>query len=240
MSRLRQAKDRLIRWRAEYGESVNLGLSGKDSIVCLDLAVQVFKHVECFHMYFVKGLTCVERPLNRIAHHYGVKLSYVPHWDLARIFKFGILCNPVKAITRQLRLADVERSVMARTNTNVFCSGIRAAESMSRRLYTRKHDGLSTSKDRVHLYPIWDWLDGDVYAYLKAKRLPLPPNFSTVKKSSGMSFTPKTCEWLATNHPEDWQRVLEVFPYAEVQLHAQSNADPVQVPKVHHRPRPTS
>lgn len=35
---------------------------------------------------------------------------------------------------------------------------------------------------------------------------------------AGIGIGPRSLRWLHDHHPTDWQRLLQVFPYAEVQL----------------------
>jgi hypothetical protein len=200
-----------------------LALAGKDSMVSLDLCCQVFSRVEAFHMYIVKGLESVEAPMDAFAKRMGVPLHYVPHWDLARMFKHGYLRPPL-ATSRKIRILaarDVERSLTTKTDIHIFAYGERASDSFVRRFYTRENDGIRIREHRTKLYPIWDWKDADVYGYMKAKKIPAPPRFGEEGKNSKMSgfgLNRDCLTWLKRRYPNDYAKVLKVFPYAEIQL----------------------
>jgi hypothetical protein len=137
--------------------------------------------------------------------------------------KYGILRNPVNGAEKIRIMAqrDVDRAMTKKTGIYLFATGERASDSFIRRFYTRENDGLRIREHRSKVYPIWDWRDADVYAYMKAKRIPSPPKFGVEgRKTSGICLAPYTCRWLAEKHPKDWAKVLEIFPFAIAQLFA--------------------
>lgn len=223
MSKLEAAFARTRRAKEICGDAVCVALSGgKGSLVILDICRQVFTRIEAYHMYFVKGLRCVETHVEAAARRAGVTVHYLPHWDLARHMKYGILRPPVAGANDKIRIMaqrDVDRAMTAKTGVHLFATGERASDSFIRRFYCRENDGLRIREHRTKLYPIWDWTDREVFAYMKAKKIPLPPKFGVEgRKTSGICLAPHTCKWIAEKHPADWQRVLEVFPYAQIQL----------------------
>jgi hypothetical protein len=238
MSVLATALARVKRAREICGDAVLVSLSGKDSMVSLDLCCQVFSRVEAYHMYFVRGLRCVEDHVDAAARRHGVPVHYVPHWDLARHMKYGILRNPVNGAEKIRIMAqrDVDRAMTKKTGIYLFATGERASDSFIRRFYTRENDGLRIREHRSKVYPIWDWRDADVYAYMKAKKIPSPPKVGVEgRKTSGICLAPYTCRWLAEKHPKDWAKVLEVFPYAVAMLFAPEGSDAShQAPEVPH------
>ena len=74
-------------------------------------------------------------------------------------------------------------------------------------------------ENSTKLYAIWDWRDGDVYAYLKARKIPLPPKFGVVgRTSTGLSLETDTLVWLRDQHPADYAVLLRSFPYIPAML----------------------
>jgi len=220
-SKLQAAIARMQRAVPLTGGAVLVGLSGgKDSLVTLDLCTRVFPRVEAFYMYHVAGLDCVERHVESAAKRARVKLHKVPHPELSRLIKLSILrphtvgCEDVKLIKQK----DIEEALARDTGITWCAYGERASDSFARRLYTRKNDGIHEGWKRV--WPIWDWLQADVYAYLKARRIPLPERMGAAdnKHMTGFSLKPKTLAWMKEHAPSDYAKVLRVFPYAEVQV----------------------
>lgn len=222
MSKLESARARIIRAKEMFGDAVCVGFSGgKDSLVSTDLLVQHFGRVEAFFMYLCRGLRCVEEPLEGYAKRWGIKLHYVPHFDRARLMKHAIASMQiVEGLNLPiLKQRDVENYITQQTGIRLFCYGERASDSFIRRFYTRENDGLRL-RGNPKLYPIWNWLDGDVYGYMRARRIPAPTRYGRVTrtKMSGMTLRDETVLWLRDNHPEDFRTLCKSFPFLEALL----------------------
>lgn len=193
---------------------------GKDSIATLQLCVEQFERVEAFYMYHVAGLQSVERCVDTAARRVGVTVHKVPHPELSSLLKRNVLRphSSEFAKIKQLKQADIEKALTERTGIAWFAYGERASDSFARRLYTRVNDGIREDWHRI--YPVWDWLHGDVIAYLKQRRIPLPERFgaSDSKVMSGFSLRSRPLHWMKHHAPDDYRRVLEVFPYAEAMV----------------------
>jgi phosphoadenosine phosphosulfate reductase len=225
--------------RAESGESsVLIGLSGgKDSVVVLDLAKRVFDRVECYFMYLVDGLECVEAPLRSIARRYDVRLHKVPHFDLARFLKHAVYMphrNGEAHRVRDLRFADIEALARSRAGIGWVGLGHRATDSLERNAMLKRLGGFDAKARRV--YPIWRWKPRDVYAYLRAHRIQVAPQLVR-GTTDGVNLYPETLRVLRAKFPADYRKILEVFPYAEAgivrdELRKQWAAEAQQVPEV--------
>jgi phosphoadenosine phosphosulfate reductase len=206
------------------GGAILVGFSGgKDSQVTMKLVVDsgAFRRIEGFYMYLVPGLRCFESKIDAAERRYGVKIHRVPHFELSRLIRQAVLRPAVLSRkTRILKLKDIERGLTAKTGIGWFAYGERASDSYARRLYTRKVDGVHP--DWRRLWPIWDWSTEAVVQYIKHHRLPLA---SRVAKSggdqsgsSGFTLSKDCLVWMKQKHPEDYQRVVKFFPYAEAQI----------------------
>jgi len=200
------------------GGSLLLGLSGKDSFATLAIAAEHFTRIECFHLYTVRGMRCLETPLEAVCAKYKAKLHYVPSPNLARLMKHGVLRIHIsKLATRpEMKREDCERLIRKRTGIEWIAYGEKLADSFARRLFWRKLDGIYAKNHRCTI--IHDWKDGDVAGYLRILKLPAPCTFGMVTKSSGFSLAPETLRWLSTQHPADYACVLKLFPAAGAQL----------------------
>lgn len=168
-------------------------------------------------MYLVPGLECFERPVLRAAERFGLKVHFVPHWDLGRLLKYGVLRPHINGAEklRQTRAKDVQRALTQRTGISWFAYGEKGSDSYARLFFTRHEDGVRASQGR--LYPIRDWKDGDVRTYLRARRIPIPERFGK-RRVSGVDLQPATLAHIKQHHPADYRRILEVFPWAELQV----------------------
>jgi len=199
---------------------VLVGLSGgKDSLVTLDLAVRSFgpDNVVAFSMYLVRGLRCFEGPIERAARIYGVQVEYVPHWMLGTMLKDAVLMpHRGDAHTwRDTKLVDIEQLVRQRTGIDWIAYGHRAAESIERRGMLNRCQGFNADARRV--YPVWRWRSADVFSYMSARGIPLPPTFGK-DRLSGVDLRPETLLYIREHFPDDYRKILEVFPFAEAQL----------------------
>lgn len=211
--------ERLSRLR-EQTDSILVALSGgKDALAVLDLCCRYIPRVECYYMYLVSGLETFEAPVDAACRRHNVVVHKVPHWDLARLIKHSVLRPHTRGASdlRELRLRDVESALRERTGISWIATGERATDSFNRRFFTSFADGVNAKLQRT--YPIHDWLDRDVYAYLRARDIEPPKRFGFVKnRSSGFALTGQCLAALRDTNPADFAKVLRVFPYAKSEI----------------------
>lgn len=218
MAGLRASVD-ICKRAAVFDSSVLVAISGgKDSLVTLDLCCQTFDRVEAFYMYLVPGIEVIERPMLAVARRLGVRVHMVPHWDLARLQKNAIFrMHSVTARDIETKkLGDIEYDLRVKTGIRWIAYGYRAADSIARRLMCRTVKGFDLNSQRI--YPIWEWGVRDVLAYLRVKRIPVPMRMGTdgTRGMSGFSLSREPILWLYHNAPDDYERVLERFPFVGV------------------------
>lgn len=186
---------------------------GKDSLVVLDLLNKKFKRVICVYMYFVRGLEHIERWIRWTKARYPhIEIVQIPHWNLSYILKGGMYCvaNPnVKLI----KLADVIESVRLKYNAYYVFLGMKKADSMNRRLMLGTYE-MSNYENKGLVYPLAEWTQKDILAYMKQKKLPEPVRYSN-KASNGIGFNIECFLWLQANFPNDLKKIYEVFPMSE-------------------------
>ncbi len=216
-SLLKQAHERATRISKLAGGSILVGLSGKDSFATLDILAQHFDRIECFNMYFVRGLRCLEAPLEATCARYKVKLHFVPHYDVARMLKHAVFRSHIRALrdTPQIKKGDCEALARKRSGIEWIAYGERLSDSFSRRLFWRKIDGIYPDGKRCA--PIMEWLDADVRGYMRARKLCTPCTFGQTSRSTDFALTREVLTWLQQHHPDDFDRVLRVFPAAVAQ-----------------------
>lgn len=220
MHALGSAQELLRRAKSAGAERVLVALSGgKDSLVSLDLCVKEFgaKNVVAWFMYFVPGLAIAEAPVRAAAARHGIELLTIPHWDLPRMFKFAVLRKHIRGTGdwRDVRLADVELLVRARTGIDWIVYGHRADESLERRGMIKACDGCDEKRRRV--YPLRWWKGADSYAYLRMNRIPVPSTLGGFR-NSGIDVSPECLHYLREHHPADYRKICNFFPFAEAAL----------------------
>lgn len=209
MNRITTA-NKTIKEVAQRSDKVILFYStGKDSIALLDLMASEFKEVVLVFMYFVKGLDHIERYLRWAESKYkNVSVIQVPHWNLTYILRSGTFCVPNPKV-KLLKLADMDKNLKLQTGIEYSFYGMKKADSLNRRLMLK--DGAFLG-DKC--YPLWNWSNKEVLAYLKAKKLPEPVRYSK-KSSGGVGFNPECFLYLKEHYPKDLERILQAFPLSE-------------------------
>ena len=157
-----------------------MGFSGgKDSLATLSLACKlrnrgVLKRVDAYFMYLVPNLRCLEPKVDLICRKFDVQLWKVPHWNLSRRFKNGILM-PHLANTnklREFRPTDLEDYLRKQTKIEWYAYGHRREDSLERRGMLTSCLGFNEVSRRV--YPLWTWGRRYLNAYLKREGLRPP------------------------------------------------------------------
>lgn len=185
---------------------------GKDSIATLDLCVKTFgiENVECFFMYFIPGLRCVEDELDKARKRWGVKIHQYPHWVLHKALAYGFFTNPWYTLDDlgfvEWKLDNIYALAMAETDIGLIAHGRKRSDSKwARRVLATWGD-----KDTL-LYPLIGWSKLDVLAYLTANNLWVPG--TSGRNATGVDLSTPSLLWLHDNHPQDFARIEHVFPY---------------------------
>lgn len=186
---------------------------GKDSLVTLDLVYPKFERIVCVFMYFVPHLGHIENWVNWVKTRYPkVEFMQVPHWNLSYILRGGLYCVPNPKV-KLIKLADVLKAVRLKTGIDIALLGMKKADGMNRRLMLKGYEGESYIHNGC-AYPLADWTQKDVLAYMKQARLPEPIRYS-LKASSGTGFNIECFLWLRENYPQDLQKIYKTFPMSE-------------------------
>lgn len=182
--------------------------AGKDSIALLDLMHPHFDEIICVFMYFVKDLEHVSNYLDWAKSKYPkIRIVQVPHWNLTYILRSGMFCTPNPNI-KLMKLADIDKSIKLQTGVVHSFLGMKKADSLNRRLML---NGYENGQNNGLVYPLQDWTNKDVLAYIKSKGLPQPVRYSK-KASGGIGFNIDCFLWLRENYPEDLKKILQAFP----------------------------
>lgn len=186
--------------------------AGKDSICLLDMLSKSFDEVVCIFMYFVKDLEHINRFIRFSERTYpNVKFLQIPHWNLTKIHKYGLFCQPRKV--RQLMFGDVIKSMKIRTGIPYAFIGEKQADNLTRRLKLRRYEQEAISETN-NIYPLSLWKDKDVLNYIKRNRLPKPISYGS-KRSNGVGFDLDVYLYLRKHYPNDLEKILTVYPLSE-------------------------
>lgn len=212
MNKVEQANQCIDLIRVKSSEALLFLSLGKDSLVLLDLTYPKFDRIVCVFMYFVKGLEHIERWANWVKAKYPkIEFVQVPHWNLTYILRGGMYCvsNPD---VKLLKLADVVKAMQLKHGIYYTFLGMKKADGMNRRLMLKGYK--PTYESNGLCYPLADWSQRDILAYMRHHRLPEPIRYS-LKASSGVGFNLDCMLWMEKNYPLDLQRLYKTFPMAE-------------------------
>ena len=199
--------------RAKSDSAVLFLSLGKDSLVLLDLIYPRFKKVVCVFMYFVKDLEHINRWIGWVKAKYpAIEFVQVPHWNLTYILRSGLYCVPNPKV-KLLKLADVVKAMQLKYGIQYAFLGMKKADGMNRRLMLNGYQANDYENNGL-VYPLAEWNQRDILAYMKQNGLPEPIRYS-LKASSGVGFNLDCFLWLEKNFPQDLDKIYRCFPMAE-------------------------
>lgn len=177
----------------------------------LDMVAPHFKEVVCVYMYFVKGLSHIDRFISYSKAKYtNVIFFEVPHWNLSRALKIGLFCQPQDDI-KLLKLRDIIDRVRAKTGIGWCFVGMKQADSLNRRLMLRTYEHEALNFKSQIAYPLSLWKKKEVISYIRFHNLPTPVEYSK-EAGNGLWFDLKVYLWMKENEPGDLDKVLTAFP----------------------------
>lgn len=221
-NRVESSSDCINYVRSKTDEVVLFCSLGKDSLVVLDMIAPKFKRVMCVFMYFVKDLEHINRFARYIQCKYpNIEYVEVPHWALTYTMRGGMYCLQTEK-NKLLSLKDVVAAIRAKYGIYYCFYGMKKADGMNRNLMLKSYEDshyVSVGKDGVetgNVYPLADWNQKDVLAYMKQHGLPEPIRYSTAgtsaKASGGCGFNIECFTYLEEKYPQDLVKIIDVFP----------------------------
>ena len=196
--------------RAKSDSAILFCSLGKDSLVLLDMLCPKFERIVCVFMYFVPHLEHIDRWIGWVKARYPkIEFVEVPHWNLTYILRSGLYCVPNPKV-KLLKLADVVKAMQFRYGLYYTFLGMKKADGMNRRLMLKGYEANGYENNGM-CYPLADWTQKEVLAYMRQHNLPQPIRYS-LKASNGVGFSLDCFLWLRENYPQDLERIYQVFP----------------------------
>lgn len=206
---------RVLQEAAKQHEACVVAYSnGKDSRAVMDMCVRTFRRVEAFFMYLAPGLEVIDNGLAEAEARYGIKIRQYPHWTLIKYLRNGVYCDPWYQLRMlpEWKLRDIYNLARVDAKAGFVVTGAKLSDGAWRRRFIVGTKGWTDV-----LNPLADWTKHDVYGYLKARNIPIPD--SSGKNATGISLVADELFWLKGNYPEDFERLVSVFKYAEAPLY---------------------
>lgn len=204
---------------------------GKDSLAVLQLCLEAGFECQAFFMYFLPGLECEEKLIRVAEKQLGVKVWRYQHPDNVMYLKYGMYCDITKQALAlpNLRIPDIENKAREDSGIRWIASGHRKMDSLERRAMLSQCNMRDYAGQR--LYPIGEWSEKEVYQYLRHRKLPVPHKFGGGQTSGINLLYVQRILWLKDNYPEDYAKILRVFPYIQAEeLHQKLLAEDTAKP----------
>lgn len=164
-------------------------------------------------MYFVKDLDHINRWVGWVKAKYpNIEFEQIPHWNLSYILKGGLYCVPNPKV-KTIKLTDVVNAVKLKHGIDYAFLGMKKADGMNRNLMLKGYQDNNYINNGL-AYPLAEWTQKDILAYMKQKGLPEPVRYS-LKASSGVGFNLDCFLWLEKHYPQDLNKIYQNFPMAE-------------------------
>lgn len=204
-------------------------LSGKDSIVLLDLCYKKFNRVIVVFMYLVKDLEHIMRYYNYAKAKYpNIEFVQVPHYALFNYIKTGYMGIKQNTKQRQWTLADITDKLREKIGVEWACYGFKQSDSLNRRLMLRSYtDGKEAINWKTKkFYPLSTYKNKEIMDFILDHRLKNPEVCGTNKQSSGVDIEDVEYQkYLKELFPEDLEKIYKVFPMARIVMLKANNKE---------------
>ena len=204
-------------------------LSGKDSIVLLDLCYNKFKRVIVVFMYLVKDLEHIMRYYNYAKAKYpNIEFVQVPHYALFNYIKTGYMGIKQNTKQRQWTLSDITDKLREKIGVEWACYGFKQSDSLNRRLMLRSYtDGKEAINWKTKkFYPLSTYKNKEIMDFILDHRLKNPEVCGTNKQSSGVDIEDiEYQKYLKELYPSDLEKIYKVFPMARIVMLKANNKE---------------
>ena len=214
----------IARVREHQSETLLAFSTGKDAIAAWLAIRDSFEAVHPYYLYLVPGLEFVEESLAYYEQYFGVKVVRLPHPSLHRWLNNYTFQPPERCLViDQAGLPNHEYmhvhaamcDLRNLPDNMLVADGVRAADSPMRRVAIKTHGPITWSQKKYH--PVWDWKKADLIDCFKRNSVRLPIDY----KLFGRTFDGLDLRFilpLKKHRPDDYKRVLEWFPMAELEV----------------------
>ncbi|MEQ1694761.1 MAG: hypothetical protein ABL901_02875 [Hyphomicrobiaceae bacterium] len=208
-----------------HGKVILAFSRGKDAIAA---AVGILDHFdEVIPVYYdpMPGLDLTAESIHYFEQKlFGRKIHIVPHPNMMRMLKNYVFQDPTgffvaNAIDWPRWTHELVRQHICRIeklpSETYQATGVRAADSVTRRTALIKHGPITPSKHTFHC--VWDWNKERVIKEINARGIRMPEDYSiwgrTLDGVDARFMIP-----LRQHRPADYERVRTMFPFIEADI----------------------
>lgn len=208
--------------RKTYGNKMLVGFSrGKDSIALALRLIELGFDVELFHCGFFVPLEFIENSLQYFESKFNLKIHRLVHAKYYIMLE-GFEFQPPERAAEVERLgfipyksSDGVNHLRKKTGIIPCAYGYRKSDTMCRRLMLTR-SGSWNEKDKI-IYPIAEMTINDVYTIIKKHNIKLPFGYEMFGRSFDGIWI-KYLKPIKKYFPEDYKRILDFFPLADIQF----------------------
>jgi hypothetical protein len=206
------------------GPRIMLAFSrGKDAIgAWLALRADGFEVIP-IHYETIPGMQFIADSLRYYEDFFGTEIISVPHPSFFKCIDSGLFQPPSRLL--ELNALDLHREIdyrdiyddvyRLRGCGEWYCTGVRASDSMIRRMSLATHGSIIESEKKAHV--IWDWTAEQLRAEIRKVGVKLPIDYKLFGRSFdgvGIEYMHALREWF----PADYALALRYFPLIEMEL----------------------
>lgn len=194
---------------------------GKDAIASwCALKADGFEIVP-YHLELIPGLVFIDDQMRYFEAHFGTPILRFPHPSLWRwlrnlVFQPPERCAAIEATPLpRTSYESIEARVRELHGDHFVARGTRAADSPMRQMHFRRNGAVNWRRRIADV--IYDWRLNDVETAIRREGVRLPVDYAWF----GLSFDGLDARFLGPlreHAPEDYRRVLEIFPLADLDL----------------------
>ncbi|MFB9776129.1 hypothetical protein [Brevibacterium otitidis] len=195
---------------------------GKDAICANHALRDAGVETRLAYLFLIPDLGFVQRTVAELEDHFGQQIRQYPHPSLFRWLRNSVFQPPERlAVIEAANLVEPSYELtwdLIREDTGLdadtwVADGVRANDSQQRRMAFKRF-GVMKPKNRK-VSPVWDWSIAEIRECMADKGVPTPVDYGWFGRSFD-GIDPRFLEPLKANAPEDYQRVLDWFPLADL------------------------
>lgn len=205
--------------KTQTNEVVLFFSGGKDSLILLDMLHKSGIKCHLAFMYLVDNLEHTEMYLKWAAAKYGVDYKKYPHFMLPTYLNGSFFRFHGNTEVPNIKLADIEAQAKLDFNCEWIVYGMKKSDALNRRLMLKTYFMEAICFPTKKVYPLTDWKKGHCLQYIKQHKLPQPIEYGEDNsRSAGVGINAATLKFCKKYYPNDYKKILEVFPFLEVLL----------------------
>lgn len=211
--------------------------TGKDSIAAWLQMRKYFKRIIPYYLYVVPELSFVEKSLAYYEDFFGCHIYRLPHPSMFRLFSSYVFQPPYRAHTiieevymdqadyNEIVIGDMIRYGGELPDNAYIGTGVRMADSPYRRIAVKSHGAINHNAKKF--FPVFDWLKADVIRAIDEAGIKLPVDYHLFGRTfDGLDY--RFLKPIQEHYPEDYQKILRYFPFAELEIGRREGFDTIQ------------